>query len=368
MPKLGLTHTTARSSPRQRRTLGGGGGGASPVPESGLSLWLKADAGVTTAPAQIVTQIVLSGGWGSDDVNGDFVSADGTYTRSGAYGVGETFYDDNTGNYIYYNDPEWYLHLVGEFDDGNDQFNNYGGTTYTQSSNTAWDSQYGGTLGTATSTTTSIGTGVATWVDQSPNGYVFVPDYISRDITLSSSVAALNNLPAISFETLKDNGFVGLYNNNAFATKSFFIVYNLTSIDDFDYSIPYENTLINVYTHQPNGVRAFGSYFNDFYDSVTPSTLGSPYLRSVITEDGTSFEFFVDGAADGGDTGGSSVVRDSIVIGNGGSRYAKSTPAATPINQAFQGNIAEIVAYDRVLTTPERQQVEAYLMAKYDLY
>ena len=35
--------------------------------------------------------------------------------------------------------------------------------------------------------------------------------------------------------------------------------------------------------------------------------------------------------------------------------------------QGFTGTIAEIIVYDRKLSDKERQQVEAYLAAKYDL-
>jgi hypothetical protein len=34
----------------------------------------------------------------------------------------------------------------------------------------------------------------------------------------------------------------------------------------------------------------------------------------------------------------------------------------------LDGDVAEIIAYNRVLTTPERQQVEAYLNDKYEIY
>jgi hypothetical protein len=34
----------------------------------------------------------------------------------------------------------------------------------------------------------------------------------------------------------------------------------------------------------------------------------------------------------------------------------------------FGGKIAEIIIYNRILTTPERQQVETYLNQKYAIY
>jgi hypothetical protein len=37
-------------------------------------------------------------------------------------------------------------------------------------------------------------------------------------------------------------------------------------------------------------------------------------------------------------------------------------------NHYLNGKVAEVVIYNRVLTTPERQQVEAYLNTKYAIY
>ena len=341
----------------------------SPSNISGLQLWLKADAGVTTDSAQVVTQIVLSGGWGSTDAGQDFVSADGTYTRAGT-SWDQTFYRGNTGSYIWYseNDLQWHLFLVGEFDDGNNQFSNYGYGGYAPFRNQIgafWDSQYGGTFGTITSTSTSIGTGVDAWVDQSSNGYIFVPDYVSKDITLSSSVAGLNNKPAISFQALNDAGGVGLFNSNVFTGKSVFLVYILNSVDNFTYSVSYENSGINNYTSYNEGNRYFGGYFNEFFDANTPSTIGTKYLRTTITENGTSINYYTNGSSDGNPTGGGFYTRSEVVIGNGGARWAGGNPS---ISQPFQGYLAEVVVYDVALTTPQRQQVEAYLNTKYAIY
>ena len=340
----------------------------SPSNISGLQLWLKADAGVTTDSAQVVTQIVLSGGWGSVDTSEEFVSADGTYTRAGT-SWDQTFYDGNTGRYIWYseNDLQWYLFLVGEFDDGNNQFSNYGAGGYAPFRDAVgpfWDNQYGGAMGTATSTSTSIGTGVDAWVDQSSNGYIFVPDYVSKDITLSSSIAGLNNKPAISFQALNDAGGVGLFNSNVFTGKSVFLVYILTSVDNFQYSVPYENSGINNYLNY--GSNEFGGYFNGFFDANTPSTIDTKYLRTTITEDGIDpLNFYVNGSSDGSPTGDGFYTRSEVVIGNGGVRWAGGNPS---VNQPFQGYLAEVVAYDVVLTTPQRQQVETYLNTKYAIY
>jgi hypothetical protein len=217
---------------------------------------------------------------------------------------------------------------------------------------------------------TLSGSNVTAWADQSGNGLNVVPDITSADITLVSSVAKFNNKPAILFDIGEEAGGVGLYNNNTFITKSVFIAYSLENVNVFEYSVPYENNGINVYTSYGNGNRFFGGYFNAFYDSDTASTLGTAYIRTVIADDdeegNNPINFFIDGASDGALNGGGFYnARAEIVIGNGGARSLGPSPF---LDQPFQGYIAEIVAYNTVLTTPQRQQVENYLNSKYEIY
>jgi hypothetical protein len=217
---------------------------------------------------------------------------------------------------------------------------------------------------------TLSGSNVTSWADQSGNGLNVVPDYTTSDISLASSVAKFNNRPAVLFGVASDSGDVGLFNNNPFIGKSLFIAYSLESVSDFEYSIPYENNGINTFTSYGNGNQIFGGYFNEFIDSNTTSTLGIAYIRTVISDDdgegNNPISFYIDGNSDGAANGGGFYnARAEIVIGNGGARGAGPSPS---INQPFQGYIAEIVVYDVVLTTEQRQQVESYLNTKYAIY
>jgi hypothetical protein len=217
---------------------------------------------------------------------------------------------------------------------------------------------------------TLSGSNVTAWADQSGNGLNVVPDTETPDISLVSSVSKFNNKPAILFGVADASGEVGLFNNNPFITKSVFIVYSLENVNNFEYSLPYENNGVNTYTSYDNGNRIFGGYFNAFIDSNTLSAIGSVYLRAIISDDdgngNNPINFFINGSADGSQNGsGFYNSRSQIVIGNGGARSLGPSPS---IDQPFQGYIAEIVAYDVVLSTPERQQVEAYLNTKYAIY
>jgi hypothetical protein len=49
-----------------------------------------------------------------------------------------------------------------------------------------------------------------------------------------------------------------------------------------------------------------------------------------------------------------------------GDTIANSLGTLRGTDQFWWGDIAEVVIYDRALTTTERQQVEAYLKAKYE--
>ena len=217
---------------------------------------------------------------------------------------------------------------------------------------------------------TVSGASVTEWADQSGNGLDVVPDFATADITLASSVAKFNNKPAILFGVTNEEGAVGLYNNNPFIGKSVFLVYSLENVSGFEYSVIYENNGINVYTSYDVGNGKFGGYFNAFFDSNTTSTLGTAYIRTVIADDDgegdNPIDFYINGASDGSLVGsGFYNFRAEIVIGNGGARGAGPSPS---INQPFQGYLAEVIVYDTVLTTPEREQVETYLNDKYEIY
>jgi len=213
---------------------------------------------------------------------------------------------------------------------------------------------------------TTSGSNVTAWADQSGNGLNVVPDIVTADISLASSVGKFNNKPAILFGVQNNNGTVGLFNSNPFINKSLFIVYSLESVDNFEYSVAYENNGFSGQTSDNNGNRQFGGYFNAFISANTLSQIGTPYIRTTISDDGNTISFFINGTADGNPAGnGFYNSRSEIVIGNGGARGSGPNPS---ISQPFQGYIAEIVVYNSVLTTPERQQVEGYLSTKYSIY
>lgn len=206
---------------------------------------------------------------------------------------------------------------------------------------------------------------VTAWRDRA-NEIDFIPDIVTSDIILVPSVASLNNKPAIFFGRSNNSGSVGLYNNLVNTTRTIFTVYILVSITGFEYSVLFEGNGLNIYTSYASGNRRFGSYVYSFRDANTISTLNIPYVRCATSQNGTTLNFFLNGVADGFINNANGFYpRNQTVIGNGGARFSR--PSTGP-NQPFQGYIAEIICYNRVLSSIEISATSTYLQSKYSIY
>jgi hypothetical protein len=214
---------------------------------------------------------------------------------------------------------------------------------------------------------------VTQWSDQSVSGYNFVPDFPTLDITKTASHASFNSQPVITFVTSNNDGDVGLFVNSPFTSRSGFVAYKLNSVGSFEYSVPYENSGINLYTSYDYNNRLFGGYFNGFFDSNTPSELGQAYVRACLSdsiyneqteEEENPINFFLGLTADGSHNGAGFFDRTAIVIGNGSARLALEGGF---LNQPFEGDLAEILAYDEVVSSADRIAITNYLKNKYNI-
>ena len=79
-----------------------------------------------------------------------------------------------------------------------------------------------------------------------------------------------------------------------------------------------------------------------------------------------SQQYHVNGSLASSSASVSSINQLNIAIGIGNSG-SDSTPSVASYG-GFKGDLAEVIFYNRPLTTQERQQVEAYLNAKYAIY
>lgn len=311
----------------------------------GLSLWLKADAGTTTVAEQFISQIILTGAGTS--------TSNGTYTRASG---GTTSFSGPNGNSITLDDTSWIVF------DNTAQLDTY--INYSISFSSSW-SIYGGAPDAPTATTTLTPTGntfVTAWADQSGNGN----NATSPTIAPTFMPSSINSKPAISFNS--DDSWMQIPQNSIGnnGNISIFIVLNYASglciLNKGDLAT-FEETAWEITT-----TNGFGFVNNDGEESswnVVPISLATniPLLLEGFSSAGAS-QLAFNGANSGSSSGanvGFNNISQYIGIGGGGTNGQNQ-------NNPLDARIAEIIIYDRQVTTPERQQVEAYLNEKYAIY
>lgn len=416
-------------------------GGGEIIPSSGLSLWLKADAGVTRI--SYVSEIVLTCTGGLSSYSGTYIATstpdvDGAYTlacsanfknilKEGFYSefiIGPDFTLASSGNGI-----NWSLQNVlvtGLTISGSDNadvngfyglnernqstanlVNNNGynlntntsgvceilaldNTTvlYSNSSNGSgtWTNESGTGHVTASSIqldpsgtvsgsiTTSLSQSVTNWADQSGNGNNATPvdanpNYNSSDLNSKPTIS----LSSVAVETNKSFQISG-NPMGASGTTAFVVNYvdpNVFSVDGEDGDA--NGALLGNFGGGENGSHwPYGLGTSSVYDSFATDTrkndLGLPTgitswnIYSVYSED-NDWKLFCNGTEFYSDP--SNVYSNAIA--NSTSLYIGMQNNAGE-DQIFKGKVAEVVIYNRVLTSVERQQVEAYLNTKYAIY
>lgn len=331
MPKLGL----GLSLPQTRVA-----GGFTPKKLSGLSLWLKADAGVTETPETFISQVVINGADNTPTSNG-------TYTRASG---GETQFNGPNGNYIDWDGSNWYVNDsdVGQITYSNSTFD-FSGT---------WADLFG-TLPVPTSITSTTPTGneiVSTWADQSGNNNNF-----SGGATFEGNY--INGKPAIYF-----NG-----TNSYLDSPS-------TLLDNFS-----EISLFGVW-FIPSGQSNKGVFGTSNYSNleivVAPDVIvrirNGDYSQTFITTGFSNLDEWTISYLDAENESGVAYKNGQELIAD---PAAVQMPLASGVTYSlgryafpsFSGlnaemYLAEFIIYNRRLTTQERQQVEQYLNSKYQIY
>jgi hypothetical protein len=450
MPKLGL----GLSLPQTRAAS------ASPIPSDGLSLWLKADAGVTSSTVfsyNYKSNIALSSA-GQTTINGNYTPSSVPAKNSNYILFGPNnnrievrpnsspiYRLYNTDNYIdggplYYdftsnNGTTWSLGdgkrpvsitisgltgpssvangAYGPFEGVNDESvywfaenstnlgvlkvytngdcellafsssffivatgSNWGigsftpvlpGTGSPTGSGTIYPT---GGVPTGVVTTTTINTdNVTAWADQSGNGNNANVENSGEEPTFVSSFS--NSKPAIQFDGVTQLLNVADSNSLDFLNTSIFIVLKRTGVgigneitfmkngdaleDAGSYWQPAWLDGENMHFSVDNGGSYNRNSFVDISDGIARIT--------DFTFDGTDFNIYVNGvqtATYNDQVGNINITSGSLQIGG----YNQSFDAA----EYFNGQIAEVIMYNRAVTTTERQQVEAYLNTKYAIY
>jgi hypothetical protein len=97
---------------------------------------------------------------------------------------------------------------------------------------------------------------------------------------------------------------------------------------------------------------------SNFNIYTRPSSIGTGFSTSISVKNGTTEYLYVNGTSVGTYTGKLSTIANTSStgwLGRGGN------------NTYFNGDVAEVLIYNRALTDPERQSVQAYLSGKYGL-
>ena len=331
-----------------------------PSRTSGLQLWLKADAGLTTTPEPFISQIILTGA-GTTTSNGTYIrtAGDTTFFTSGSANA-INFEEMDGGNYVFF-----------VYDDDIQD------TTYSLLiSNTqilSINLSNGSAPVPSASITLSSGTRlqVTGWADQSGNSHNAVNENGDTPPILVSN--AVNGKPAIEFNNLATSGLSFMRITapalNLKSSTAFFVVkqdeqinfarfFSFLSATGEDYD---SNDGLAVLYNNTSDPRQF-QITSSFIDAIENNSVYENFgiASYTISSDGTINPFFnsVSGTS-GQNTDMASSNGADALIGQGSQLVSGSD---------FDGKIAEIVIYNRVLTTGERQQVESYLNSKYAIY
>ena len=186
---------------------------------------------------------------------------------------------------------------------------------------------------------------VTEWTDQSSAGNNFSQDL---DYIAYREGDIINGYDGVLFEGGRLNG-----DSDIVTGKTIYAVVRTLGFQVEAYAAILECTGGGLYSAIES--TYWGSYFSGGYfptNSLAPNTSA---IIATLSDDGENYEFRRNGTSVlSGSDGGGFYSRSESYLGNDGS-------GGQPANVY----ISEIIVYDRVLTTPEIQQVEAYLMDKY---
>jgi len=199
---------------------------------------------------------------------------------------------------------------------------------------------------------------VQTWVDKSTSGFSVTAAGSTNRPTYTTGALNGNNL--LTF----DGGSDFLRNTGASIAGddyTIFAVFNRTTATGRDavYELGSGTGSRNGLYLNDTGSGRVQLYHNTAFISPTVTYSTSSYILSAITLDASTYNLYQNGANVGtGTTASPRTTSTGIYIG------ADATPASP---DELQGNIAEIIIYDRDLTADERHDVETYLAGKWGL-
>jgi hypothetical protein len=194
---------------------------------------------------------------------------------------------------------------------------------------------------------------VDNWADQSGNSIVLTPDNQNAPTFVSSF---LNGKPAIEFIVGSNTGL----SNTSFGLTGF-TFFSVTKQKSTNTGRIFSSYFGNVL------IGTWGNYSNRFYGGGSNGWLAEGeqtstdfLITTAFSDANTSFGFYQNGILQSSGASNSTVILNGISVGggiwNGGNE------------EASDSYVCEIVIYNRTLSLTERQQVEAYLNQKYQIY
>jgi len=213
---------------------------------------------------------------------------------------------------------------------------------------------------------TLSGSNVTVWADQSGNGKNMTSESGFEPIFIASE---LNSKPVIDFNLNKY--LTTSFTETNISQQSVFIVFKFVSTNLTEYARPFSqsNIAYNDYTtfnnilpllrrDGTNDMWCFGSD-NQWLVSI-PVSDNNWYISTTIS-DGTNGSFSLN--ANNTQTYEETLNANITDMRVGGSIFVDGLVA-----DQFNSKLAEVIIYNRALTTPERQQVESYLNTKYAIF
>jgi hypothetical protein len=314
---------------------GGAGGISSPIPTSGLSLWLKADAGTTTA-GNIVTA------WADQSGNNNNFSGSAIFTDNYINGKPA----------IYFNGTDSYLNSPSTLLDNFSQISLFG-VWYIAS-----DQQNKGVFGTSNYSNLEI---VA-----SPGVAVRIRNGSTSPNFISGGFSNLDQWTISYFDAQNESG--ASYKNGQEAIETFVSTIVLTGAGTTTSDGTYTRSAGG--TTPLNGPNGNSIYFNGDYWMLYDDDFSGDTYRIAFDFSGT---WQVESGDPDAPTATNTTTTSPTADGSAAEMPLASNATYSLGRYAFPGfeglnaqmYLAEFIIYNTRLTTPQRQQVEAYLMNKY---
>ena len=247
----------------------------------------------------------------------------------------------------------------------------------------AWDVEYVDTRPTALPVTSPVlwldagdldlanGAAVTSWTDRSDNAFEFTQSSASAQPSLIKHQASMNNRPAVDCDgnDSLETAFSSVLNPTEMTV---FMVCEV-DVDDGNFhgiiesraSTPVARSGFNLYADM-----ATDNQWEFWVGSNTGWTQSFGGANSVVPGEAALVSFAVTGGDGAGGTATLDLRKDGTQLDTDTGAFWKATAGSlnlglVPSSFFLNGKIAEVIMYDRALTTTERESVESYLSRKY---